>query len=474
MNNDKVGELFINAIEEWRIKRGIGTAIIPNGINDKVLILGILQRVYSNKNFGRTFIITSDFNERSQLVDFLTHQDEEENNKEFKDLISKKTLKIVSKNLVEDNRFTLNGIFSLVILYHIEDMDELMCDALNKGKFKLVIINKLIADEDRSKLYKLCPLLNAFKADEVRSIRLSTPVEEMLVNVQLNSKDKETLKQHNDYITTSVNIFDDLKMLDKARIGDKDNNVSAEEVCRRVAISNGWSENLDMSIEYNRQIDFLFNPISLSDRAKLTYDIIRARTELLASNESKLQAIYEIVKEHNNKKILIINKKADFATQVRDYLNKSFDKQVCECFHDKLETIELKDVNGNFVTYKSGSKAGMIKTAGAKLQCTMNMSAFNNNHINVLSISNAPDKRLAIDVDIVIITSPLCNDIENYIYRLDKVNFNNPIKLFTLYVSNTLEQRHLQERRLPVTHVLINNIKNIAAYDKINDVIVVD
>lgn len=472
--NEKLGELFIKAIEEWRIKKGIGTAIIPFGVNDKVLILGILQRVYNNKNFGRTFIITSDFNERSQLVDFLTHQDEEENNKEFKDLISKKTIKVVSKNLVEDNLFTLNGIFSLVILYHVEDITNIICEALNKGKFKLVIVNKLIADEDRSKLYKICPLLETFKEDEVRSIRLSTPVEEMLVDVQLNSKDEKTLKQHNDYITTSVNIFGDLKMLDKARIGDKDNNVSAEEVCRRVAISNGWSENLDMNIEYNRQIDFLFNPISLSDKAKLTYDIIRARTELLASNESKLQAIYEIVKEHSNKKILIINKKADFATQVRDYLNKSFNKQVCECFHDKLDSIELKDTNGNFVTYKSGAKAGMIKMAGAQLQCTMNMSSFNNNQINVLSVGNAPDKKLAIDVDIVIITSPLCNDIESYIYRLDKVNFNSPIKLFTLYISNTLEQRHLQERRLPVSHILLNNIKNIAAYDKINDVIVVD
>lgn len=472
--NEKLGELFIKAIEEWRIKKGIGTAIIPFGVNDKVLILGILQRVYNNKNFGRTFIITSDFNERSQLVDFLTHQDEEENNKEFKDLISKKTIKVVSKNLVEDNLFTLNGIFSLVILYHIEDITNIICEALNKGKFKLVIVNKLIADEDRSKLYKICPLLETFKEDEVRSIRLLTPVEEMLVDVQLNSKDKETLKQHNDYITTSVNIFGDLKMLDKARIGDKDNNVSAEEVCRRVAISNGWSENLDMNIEYNRQIDFLFNPISLSDRAKLTYDIIRARTELLASNESKLQAIYEIVKEHSDKKILIINKKADFATQVRDYLNKSFNKQVCECFHDKLDSIELKDINGNFVTYKSGTKAGMIKMAGAQLQCTMNMSLFNNNRINVLSVGNAPDKKLAIDIDIVIITSPLCNDIESYIYRLDKVNFNSSIKLFTLYISNTLEQRHLQERRLPVSHILLNNIKNIAAYDKINDVIVVD
>lgn len=472
--NEKLGELFIKAIEEWRIKKGIGTAIIPFGVNDKVLILGILQKVYNNKNFGRTFIITSDFNERSQLVDFLTHQDEEENNKEFKDLISKKTIKVVSKNLVEDNLFTLNGIFSLVILYHIEDMTNIICEALNKGKFKLVIVNKLIADEDRSKLYKICPLLETFKEDEVRSIRLSTPVEELLVDVQLNSKDEKTLKDYNDYIATSINIFGDFDTINNARVGDKTQNISAEQVCRNIAKSNGWAEKLDMNVEYNRQIDFLFNPISLADRAKLTYDIIRNRTEFLSNYESKLESVYEIVKDNYNKKILIINKKASFATKVRDYLNDKFNDTICECFHDQLDSIELKDINGNFVTYKSGVKAGMIKMAGAQLQCTMNMSSFNNNRINVLSVGNAPDKKLAIDVNIVIITSPLCNDIESYIYRLDKVNFNSPIKLFTLYISNTLEQRHLQERRLPVSHILLNNIKNIAAYDKINDVIVVD
>ena len=79
--NDKIGELFEQAIEEWRINKGIGTAIIPSKLNDKTLILGILQRVYSKPNFGRTFIITNTFDERAQLVEFLTHQkDSEENN----------------------------------------------------------------------------------------------------------------------------------------------------------------------------------------------------------------------------------------------------------------------------------------------------------------------------------------------------------------------------------------------------------
>ena len=180
--NDKIGELFEQAIEEWRISKGIGTAIIPSKLNDKTLILGILQRVYNKPNFGRTFIITNTFDERAQLVEFLTHQpDSEENNKEFKKLIDNKFIKVVSKNLVESNLFTLNGIFSLVIIYHIDEISNPIEVALRKGKFKLSIINKLLNDEDRTKLYNICPLLNVFKQNEVEAVRLSTPVEEMLI-----------------------------------------------------------------------------------------------------------------------------------------------------------------------------------------------------------------------------------------------------------------------------------------------------
>lgn len=474
--NDKVGELFEQAIEEWRINKGIGTAIIPSKLNDKTLILGILQRVYSKPNFGRTFIITNTFDERAQLVEFLTHQkDSEENNEEFKKLIDNKSIKVVSKNLVESNLFTLNGIFSLVILYHIDEISNPIEVALRKGKFKLVIINKLLNDEDRTKLYTICPLLNVFKQNEVEAVRLSTPVEEMLMPIEITSeKDAKTLKWYNDYISASISIFGDLATMDKARIGDKITNQSAEAICRQIAKDNGWSKTLDMSIEYNKQIDILFNPNALYERAKNTYNTIRERTNFLTDYKDKIRTVCEIVENNIDKKILIISKRGDFANIISNYLNTNCEVLICKPFHDKLTPIIELDEYGHYVTYKSGTKAGKPKEIGTQAQCTKYMSMFNNGFIRCLSVSNSPDKRLNIDVDIVIITSPLCNTIEEYLYRLDKIKFNSPIKLYTLYVTNSLEQRQLEKRKLPVSHVLLNNIKNDIAYDKNNDVVIVD
>lgn len=474
--NDKVGKLFEQALEEWRINRGIGTAIIPNNLNDKTLILAILQRVYNKTNFGRTFIITNTFDDRGQLIEFLTHQeDSEENNKEFKKLIDNKFIKVVSKNLVESNLFTLNGIFSLVILYHIKEITNTIEVALRKGKFKLCVINKLLDDENRAKLYNVCPLLNVFKQNEIEAVRLSTPVEEMVMPIEIVSEeDNKAIQWYNEYISSSISIFGNFANMDKARIGDRITNESAETICRRIAKENGWDSNLDMSIEYNKQLDALYNPNTLFERAKNTYNIIRERINFLTDYKDKINVIRQIVKDSSDKKILIISKRSEFATIISNYLNTNCELPICKPFHDKLTPILELDKYGHFITYKSGSKAGKPKELGAQAQCTKYMGLFNNNDIQCLSVSNSPNKCLDINVDIVIITSPLCNTIEEYLYRLDKVKFNSPIKLYTLYITNSLEQRQLSDRILPVSHVLLNNIKNEVAYDKNNDVIIVD
>ena len=42
-----IENLFVNAIEHWRLNKGIGTAIIPTTVDDRYLILGILQNIYN-------------------------------------------------------------------------------------------------------------------------------------------------------------------------------------------------------------------------------------------------------------------------------------------------------------------------------------------------------------------------------------------------------------------------------------------
>ena len=160
-------------------------------------------------------------------------------------------------------------------------------------------------------------------------------------------------------------------------------------------------------------------------------------------------------------KILIINKRGDFANLVTTYLNTNSENVICGNHHDKVENIPAVDDDGNPIYYKSGPKKGERRYMAAQAQKTYNEKAFNTGKLNVLSVNNSPDKDLFIDVDVIIITSPQCESLKNYMYRLSNVSFNrNKLKLYTLYIKNSIEEKMLTNKERTRHHIILNNCKN--------------
>ena len=80
--------------------------------------------------------------------------------------------------------------------------------------------------------------------------------------------------------------------------------------------------------------------------------------------------------------------------------------------------------------------------------------------INILSTNAAIDRNLNVDVDIVIITSPECDTIEEYFSRLTNVNFSqNGLKLFSIFVKNSSEEKKQLNRPLSEHHIVVNSEK---------------
>lgn len=467
--------LFINAIDHWRDNKGIGTALIPAPLNDKAMILGVLQKIYSKTPNFITLIVVNNFVERTEIIEYLTTQDDEENNNEFKKLINNKLIKIFTINFIQNGNLAL--LHNLIIVYHCESICDKLFTILNKTKFRLVVLNNLkLSAEDIAKLYTVCPLLDDFKQNEIDAIRTSTPVEEMRISIEIPSdtEDYRLLQYYDEYISTSINIFGSFDNIEYARVGDKKCNISATQFCYNLALENGWSESLDMNIDLNVQIDNLYNPASIHDRAMQTYEIIRYRNRFLANYKSKLDKILEIVKEHSNEHILIINKFSEFAAKVTEFINDMSENEICGNYHDNVDLIPASDINGNPIYYKSGPLKGERKTFAAKAQKTYNEQRFNLGRINVLSTNNAPDKNLNIPVDVIIITSPQSEDIESYIYRLSNVYYpNKKIILYTLYIKDSVEEKRLQNKTISETHILSNKEKNDEIGEKF-DLVVVD
>ena len=474
MNN--VIDLFENAIIHWRDAHGKGTALIPPPLNDKLMILGILQRMYIRSPTCNITIIVSNFQERIDLIEFITNQEEEENNIEFKNLIKNKYLKIFTFDFIAKGNITSYPL--LTIIYHPDSIDAVIQSYLNNSKFKLIVLNKLsLPSEDMIKLYNICPLLDDFKQNEVSALRTSTPVEEVYVGVDIpdDSNAAKTLNRYNEYISTTFNIFGSFDIMQQARTGNNQLNISATQICNQIAQENGWNIHLDMSIDFNREIDSLYNPVNLRERASQTYEFIRLRSQFLSDYEDKLDKILEIVRNNPTSKILIINKRGEFASKVTDYINNLSENIICANYHDKVDNIPAVDMNGKPLYYKTGAHKGERRMMGALAQQSYNESAFNRGDIRVLSTNNAPNKDLSIDVDIIIITSTQCESIKSYMYRLSNVNFNSgKILLYTIYCKNTSEERLLDNRDLAENHKIVINNKNSNIEENNSDFIVVD
>lgn len=471
-------ELFEQAALNWQDNKGIGTAFVPSPLNDKVLVYKILSRIYNKSPTATAVIIVNKFTERNQIIEFLTHTDDEENNAEFKKLINDKFIRIFTVSFIITGGWHTPA--TVCIWLNPTEYMENLCVAfyVNSCKFKLVVFNKLLtSSEEMHQFYKLAPLLDCFKQSEIDALRTSTPVEDMWIDTTIpeDSKDWKLYQHYSKYLETTLNIFGSFDKIQEARTGNLALNISSAEICTQIALDNGWNDHLDMTFEYNRVIDDMYNPNALRERASQMYDYIRARSTLVADYEGKLEKILELVRTYAGSKILIINKRGEFASKVTEYLNNNSESDICGNYHNKVDDIEAIDVNGNPIYIKSGKEKGKRKMMGWKAQCTLNEEKFNSNKIYCLSTTNAPDKSLCVSVDVVIITSPLCEDIESYLYRLSKVDFNyEKIKLFSIFCKNTIEQQKLLNKTITQTHTIVNKSEFTDNVENKFDILVVD
>lgn len=447
--DDKIEE----GLNKWRNNKGVGSIFIPAPFDNRYFILGALMKMYASNPNREILVIVPTYDDRTSFIELITTVNDEETNKEFKHLVDAKWLKIYTISIFD--KWASIPEYKIVMFLNPTEFNDIAFRLLNRSKFKLVVMNKLVTDK-QTELMKVCPTLDDYTTFVNNELRASTPVEEYRIGVTIpeDTDDYKLLQYYNEYISTSLNIFGSFDTIQKCRVGDQTFNMSAMQICQQIATENGWHDHLDMSIEFNVQIDTLYNPNSISERANKTYEIIRLRQELVSCYKGKLEEINKIVEENPAKKILIINKKASFARMVTEYLNTYSIVPVAGNYHTDLEKIPAVNLLGKPVFVKNGENKGERKVMGARAQCTLNVQRFNANMIRVLSANNAPDKSLAIDVDIVIITSPLCEDIRSYIYRLGNVNFSTKLQLFSIYVINSFEIDKLQGKIIGKNHTI--------------------
>lgn len=441
----KLKDLYDSIVNVWGISnKGKGLISMSDKVDYKPIMDIIISRILNKTPDAKICIVVDKMDTRFELSKYLNNLD--------KSLLASKTITLVTENFaysVSKNEYTL----VVFINTHNYNLDSILIRFGNRCRFVLAFSNTMYNNNSIK-----CPCI--YKLAELDLLRLGIldNVLEIHIPAKFNEVEKDTYEKANKVISDTVTVLGgDISIIKKLREGDIDNGLTANQVAYNLAISNGWSNDLDMSIPFMVEIDKIYNPASIQERVSNYYNIVRERSTLETRGLDKINLILDIIRSNPAKKILIISKDADYASDICNYVNKhipnpstgvlnsnySFD--ICQNLHNKQESIPMIDVStGEYFKYKSGANKGKIKPIGKKAQHDMSMNMLAKDYIYVLSGQNAMPDYTDIEIDALIITSPMCDNLGTFKYRVANIGFKTkPNVVFKLYNESSREEKEI-------------------------------
>ena len=427
------------------------------------IIYNVIIPFHNKHPEQQIFIVVDCYNTRAAIMNYLKKKQEITSENGF-------NIKILSKDYI-NIRYHYN--YKLIITVGVNDDFNIIKHLYDESKFTLCILTKNVMNNEF--IYNVRNILPAIDIDNTAidnaKARIYSPVEEYRVGVELSAKDKEAYDKFTDYINVSLSILGNLYNIERCKKGDDKLNISAAEFRTNLAKENGWNENLDTNVPFMKQIDDIYNPNIIYERACTFYSIAKNRRDLVSDNEAKFEAIKNICLEHKDKNILIVSKRAEYAAKITEYLQNNL--IACGNYHDCLEDKIAVDEMGIPIVIKSGVNKGKPKIIGWQAQSSLNEKRFNAGVINVLSIKNASNPKLKIACDVVIFTSPLCDSIIDLKTRFADVIFNGvPTLTYKVYCRGTVENdKMIKDKSNPIIKI-IDDTENSVSYDEISGDIV--
>ena len=449
-------DILINTIlNGFQKNNGVASCYCFNQEAIPSLVRAVVEKYAAKHEKGSIFIGVDSYNTRKKILAEINNTNTNLNNC---------FLRVLSKDFINP-RYSYT--YDIIITVGLNDCFDVINKLFQDSHFTLFIFTKNIMNNDFiNKVRNILPDIPVGNVDSViAQDNIYSPVEEHRYGVGLSCDALEKYNKYTEFINTTISIFGSLDVIHKCKNGDKENNISSASFRNDIAHKNGWNETLDTSIDFIKQIDDVYNPNILLERACNFFNIAKERRDLLSDNVNKLDIIEKICRDNKDKRILIVSKNGTFAAEITKYLNNKGIS--CGDYHDCIDDAPLVDDNGIPVLYKSGVNKGKPRIVGSQFQSSANEKQFNDKTINVLSIKCSSNVKLKIACDAVILTSCLYDNIIDVKTRFINVAFIGvPTKVYRLYTSNTIENEKLNTEKVNPTFTIINETENNIEYDE--------
>ena len=457
-----IEETYNFLINKWASAeyKGRGSIHCVKPLDYSEIVCRIITQMRNKNPTAKVFIAVKEWANRVKVYD------------KFKEYnIDSNTINCVTEGYL-NAKYTYS--YDICFIVGINEVTPEVYNLFVHSKFRLMIlIDDVIDAKKLSSIYEKCkPINNPIDSNSINAYRLSLPVEEHQIVVDFaNAEHLNAYNSYSEYITQVLQIFGDFNTITYARKGAPDGR-SAEQVLNDIAVYNGWSSTMDMTNPFTKQIDACYNPIILGEKAHTCYDVMRKRGILVSDNSAKLKTIAQIVRDNPNDKIIIISKRGEFAAEITNYLNEVFG-EICGDYHDKIEPRIMTDDDGVPILYKSGSRINQPRIAHAQAIGSRNLDFYNRGRLRVLSLKNASNTAISASFSVMIITSSLCDTIDEIRYRFNHLDIdNNKLVVYKLFMNETIEEKALSKEKVSPNHTIIEAKKNFVFGSENNEDII--
>lgn len=432
---NKVNE---NLQKEFVENKGKGLVFAYPPLNIGNVLLGTIGKLILKRPNEKILIVIGEYQFKEEILKSI---------KEKVDLQQAIFIEDHLQFLSQSYAYTKLYLYTVNILVGIESPDFIK-KSYTESKFTLCIItNSTLRLNIANSIRSFMPVLNIGIAEnDLQMAKVNTPVKEYRHPIYFTEEEQKQYEKYSSFIKDSMTVFGEFENVEYCRNGNKITGASYMQCCTNLAHQNGWSNELDMSVEFNVQIDRIYNPNAIHERAQLIYNITRERKNFVCNAHAKIKEIIKIVKANPFKRIVVVSKSGDFANEIADELTKQ--NYLCGLFHNEIPSSLMPDENGEYIKYKSGINKGKPKLFKADALSTYWAQCYNYGNPHILSIKSTSDPKLDVNIDIVIFTTTLVDDIFKFKARFRNCKFpENITEIHRIYVANTIEENSMYNER---------------------------
>lgn len=474
----------LEALEKWsKVGKGIGRMIQPTGFGKTYEQLILVQKLHTaHPGFNILYIAANEAG-RANIYNSLTALSH------VFDGIIRARLFIHTKGQIISNTIPMLKHYNAVIIDEIHEfVSDKAYDILKKIYFDYTFIAGFtgsdVAGKDKEKLDRIAPIIDYISYEEAIENKWISDFCEYNFGLTLSKEEMELYTTYSEYIGDSLkltsNDYDLLIALAKGRYDKITKSFTKYEVfCEALSIKLGWTRDLDLSNPYYANVDRLYSPSNLHERALMFQKYVDLRNALLDTSLIKINAILSVAQLFKSKKMMIFNNNITVVDVLHKLLNfnisdvrkyrtfstlKSFmqadyimsDSDIAVKYHSLLEKEPMFDnTTKSFIKTKSGD----VKLFGKTAQQSRAIERIQSGASNILLAVKGLDSALNVeDLEVSIISGGSTNPLQQVQRKgrpLRISEYKSLAYIINIYFKGTRDEFKLKQRQSSTTNEII-------------------